>query len=373
MADPRRLNRGVVLLTTLLMMAILAAVGWNLSGRQSLLVTEHRMAFANDQAIQYALGAESFARQILRQDWIQEGDKRDTLLEPWAQSPPPFSIDNGMIELRARDLNGCFNLNAVADGELGGLPAANENSATDPFFQTDTENVSLGNAPPFTSTGESTRRAGVRDGTATNLERFRRLLVQAGLAPDAADAWRDWVDSDDIPSGAGAEDGDYMLLTPPYRAANQLAVHLSEFELIKGMDSASMAGLMDALCVLPSTELKVNVNTANPTVLAALVPEINAGVLAELSAAPRDFAEVAQFTNQFAEFSNAVDALTVSSEYFEISVRVRVDDSTIEMVSVIHRDVASGQIALISRDLSRHLLSRSSAVAPTRSSMELAP
>jgi len=371
MAYPRRLNRGVVLLTTLLMMAILAAIGWNLSGRQSLLVTEHRMAFTNDQAIQYALGAESFARQILRQDWIQEGEKRDTLLEPWAQSPPPFSIDNGTIELRARDLNGCFNLNALGDGAYGGVPAANETSETDLFVEAISEEVAGGNAPPFASGDGSQRGRGEPVGA--NLERFRRLLAQSGLAPDVADAWRDWIDPDDIPSGAGAEDGDYMLLTPSYRTANQLAAHLSEFELIKGIESGSLAGLSDSVCVLPSATLKVNVNTATPAVLAALVPDVNADTLAEFAAAPRDFSDIGQFTNQFAEFSNAVDALTVSSEYFEISVRVRVDDSTIEMVSVIHRDLASGQIALISRDLSRHFLSRSSAVVPVRPSTEFAP
>lgn len=367
MVRPRRLNRGVVLLTTLLMMAILAAIGWNLSGQQTLLIAEHRMAFANDQAIQYALGAESFARQILREDWIQEGEKRDTLLEPWAQSPPPFTIDNGMIELRARDLNGCFNLNALADGVYGDQPASGA-SATGLFVQTEIDEVSLDNTSPVANAAGTQRGAGEAPGAAVNLERFRRLLAQSGLPADVADAWRDWIDPDDIPSGSGAEDGDYMMSTPPYRAANQLAAHLSEIELVKGMESVPLAGLTDAVCVLPTAALKVNVNTATPAVLAALVPEVSADMLAEFAAAPRDFSDVGQFTNQFSEFSNAVDALTVSSEYFEISVRVRVDDSTIEMVSVIHRDSASGQIALVSRDLSRHFLSRSAALVAARPS-----
>jgi general secretion pathway protein K len=368
MVRPRRLNRGVVLLTTLLMMAILAAIGWNLSGQQTLLITEHRMAFANDQAIQYALGAESFARQILRDDWIREGEKRDSLLEPWAQSPPPFTIDNGMIELRARDLNGCFNLNALVDGAYGDRPAASDTSQTDLFVQAEVDQVSPGNPSPFANAAGSERGAGEAAGSASNLERLRRLLTQSGLPPDAADAWRDWIDPDDIPSGSGAEDGDYMMSTPPFRAANQLAAHRSEFDLIKGMESVSLAALSESVCVLPTPALKVNVNTATPAVLAALVPEVNADMLAEFAAGPRDFSDIGQFTSQFSEFSNAVDALTVSSEYFEISVRVRVDDSTIEMVSVIHRDLASGQIELVSRDLSRHYLSRSAALVAARPS-----
>ncbi|MGA0839107.1 MAG: type II secretion system minor pseudopilin GspK [Pseudomonadales bacterium] len=365
MARPRRLNRGVVLLTTLLLMAILAGVGWNLSGRQTLLVTEHRMAFANDQAFQYALGAETFARQILRQDWAQEGDRRDTLLEPWAQSPPPFAIDNGSIELRARDLNGCFNLNALAVSAPDGTPE--EPGDAIGGVQIEPVNALIGTPREPGNTLIGTPR---EPGTPGNRERFQRLLAQVGLTPDLADSWRDWLDPDDTPAGAGAEDGDYLLESPAYRTANQPAAHVSEFDLLRGNESDARALLSELVCVLPDTGLKVNVNTAVSGVLAALIPEPNLEALAEFAAAPRDLSDVGQFTAQFPEFSVAVDALTVSSEYFEISVRVRVDDSTVEMVSVIHRDPASGRLSVISRDLSRYFLSRAPAAAEANQSIE---
>jgi type II secretory pathway component PulK len=109
--------------------------------------------------------------------------------------------------------------------------------------------------------------------------------------------------------------------------------------------------------MLPTTTLKLNVNTAPPEVLAALNPALNPDALARFTETPRDLDDVAEFTQQFPDLAGAVDALTVSSEYFEVSVRARVDDAQVEMVSVLHRDPGSGRIELLSRDLSKNFQS----------------
>ena len=54
-------QRGVVLLSVLLILALLTALVYQLVGRQSLVVAQARQTFAGDQALQYALGAEDFA------------------------------------------------------------------------------------------------------------------------------------------------------------------------------------------------------------------------------------------------------------------------------------------------------------------------
>lgn len=357
MAHTRRLNRGVVLLTTLLVLALLAALAWQMVGRQGILVAQYRQSFAGDQALDYALGAETFARQILYQDWSEGGPQKDTLLEIWAQAVPPFEVDNGFIELRARDLNGCFNLNSVAAGAGPGGGSGDPDDADDPaaFESADDEP-----ADDPAEAGQPTGPAGPGGEAAaagSNHQRLRQLLRNLALPEALADTWRDWVDADQDLTGFGAEDGDYLAREPAYRTANGPAAHVSELRLLRDLDPAMYEALAPSVCVLPVNTLKLNVNTARPEVLAALNPAMNVAALVGAAEAPRDFGDVAQFTQQFPDLASAVDALAVSSEYFEVSIRARVDDAQVEMVSVLHRDPGSGRVTLVSRDLSRNFQS----------------
>ena len=189
MASPRYLNRGVVLLSVLLIVALLAAVAYQLLARHSLTVAQARYSFNGDQSLAYALGAETLARQVLYEDWSQSGPGVDNLLETWAQPLAPFEIENGLIEVQVRDMHSCFNLNSLAGSE------------------------------------------GQR-----NLARLKTLLRNNNVPDTLADAWHDWVDADNSISGFGAEDGEYLLLKQAYRTANQRAGHVSEFRLIKGFE-----------------------------------------------------------------------------------------------------------------------------------------
>jgi general secretion pathway protein K len=342
MAASGQLNRGVVLMTTLLVLALLAALAWQMVGRHSLLIAQYRQGFAGDQALAYALGAESFARQLLYQDWSEGGPQKDTLLEIWAQAAPPFDVENGSIEIHARDLNGCFNLNSVATGGPGGgIPdGGGDAGAPSP------------DAPDFQGPG-----TGGTPGTASNHQRLRQLIRNLGLPDGLADAWRDWIDADQDVTGFGAEDGDYLLLDPPYRTANALAADVSEFRLLKDVEPEAYDLLAPSICVLPDRSLRLNVNTARPEVLAALSPAVSADEMARFTEGPRDLSDVSQFTQLFPDLAGAVDALAVSSEYFEVSIRAQVDDAQVELVSVLKRDRTSGRIELISRDLSKNFRS----------------
>ena len=114
MASTRRLNRGVVLLSVLLIVALLSAVAYQLLARHSLTVAQARYSFSGDQSLAYALGAETLARQVLFEDWSQSGPGVDNLLETWAQPLAPFEIENGLLEVQVRDMHSCFNLNSLA-------------------------------------------------------------------------------------------------------------------------------------------------------------------------------------------------------------------------------------------------------------------
>ena len=301
-----RRDRGVVLLSVLLVLALLSALAWQLMGRHSLVIAQSRFMFTGDQSLGYALGAETFARQVLFDEWRQGGAGKDTLLEPWAQPVAPFEIDNGFLEVQVRDLHRCFNLNSLA--------------------------------------GANAQQ---------NVDRFKTLLRNRELPENLAEVWKDWIDADQEITGFGAEDGDYLGNDPPYRTADRPAAHVSELALVRDFDPAYWEALESEVCVLPSTELRINVNTASAAVLAALSPNLNEPQLEAFTEAPRDYDAVAAVVSEFADLTGAVDALTVTSEYFEVSVRARVDDGQTELTSVLRRDAASGAIELVSRNLGR--------------------
>ncbi len=306
MASTRHLNRGVVLLSVLLIVALLAAVAYQLLARHSLTVAQARYSFSGDQSLAYALGAETLARQVLYEDWSQSGPGVDNLLETWAQPLAPFEIENGLLEVQVRDMHSCFNLNSLAGSE------------------------------------------GQR-----NLARLKTLLRNNNVPDTLADAWHDWVDADNSISGFGAEDGEYLLLKQAYRTANQRAGHVSEFRLIKGFEVDYLDALGDVLCVLPSDSLRLNINTASAQVLASLSPKLTAQQMLGFVEVERSYTDVAELTSEFPDLAAAVDALTVTSEYFEVQVRAVVDGSVTELASLLHRDPNDGTLKVISRDLGK--------------------
>ncbi len=314
MIGQRRI-RGVVLLSVLLILALLSALVYQLVGRQSLVVAQARQTFAGDQALEYALGAEAFARQVLRQEWMDTGAV-DNLTEIWAQPLPPLEVDNGFLEIQVRDLNGCFNLNSVAS----------------------------------TRTGQG--------GARINLTRFKTLLRNLNLPDNIGDAWLDWIDPDQEVSGFGAEDGEYLLEEYPHRTADRLAGDVSELRMVKEVDRDVWALIEPYVCVLPTDVLKVNVNTADAMVLAALNPSLSEAQLQAVTESERLYTDVTQLTTEIPELVPARDALSVASEYFEIQVRAQVDDSLVELSSVLHRAPNDGTITLLTRNFGKSFRSR---------------
>lgn len=307
----RRRSTGVVLLSVLLVLALLSALAWQLMGKHSLVIAQARFTFTGDQSLEYALGAEQFARQVLVEEWRQGGAEKDTLQEVWARPTAPFEIDNGLLEIQVRDLHRCFNLNSLAGS------AAQE-----------------------------------------NLERLRTLLRNRNVPESLADVWRDWVDADEQAEGFGAEDGEYLLEQPAYRTANRPAAHVSEFRLIRGVEPDHLEALGDTLCVLPATDLSINVNTASAEVMAAMSPTLSESQMQAFAEAERDYDNVSAVVNEFPDLTPAVDALAVTSEYFRVDIRAQMDSGRTELSSVLRRDRGSGEITLVSRDFGRDFRSR---------------
>ncbi|MDE0054173.1 MAG: type II secretion system minor pseudopilin GspK [Gammaproteobacteria bacterium] len=302
---------GVALVSVLLVVALASAIASQMISRQALTVAHARHVFEGAQARQYAFGAEAYARQLLFEDWSKD-NALDTLLENWSLPIQPFEIEEGRIELAIVDLERRLNLNAVRSPE--------------------------------------------------NLQRFKRLLAQLQLDTNLADAWLDWIDDDETVYGYGAEDEHYLLAQPAYRAANQPAASASAMLAVKGFTKDTYERLLPYVALLPVNELKVNVNTADGTVLYSL----GASFAPEEGNAPietaREFTDVAEAVTQYPGLREGMEALTVTSAFFEVQVRVEMGEAQAELVSTLYRDPVSGRIWLLGRDFGRRVPSTYDAV-----------
>ncbi len=304
-----RTQHGVALLSILLIVALVTALMYHLMTQQALVVAQTRQVIRADQSLAYALGAEAYARQILFDDWNRpESRALDTLSEPWAVPSVPFDIEAGTLELSIEDLDRRFNLNALAG-----------------------------------------------EGAAKNLVRFKTLLGSLGMDPVVAEAWRDWVDSDTEAAGFGAEDGAYLVATPPFRTANQAAGSTSELALLSLLDADQLARLLPYVTTLPTSNLKININTANAPSLEALSSRVSPTQVETLVQSDRHYEDVSVLLAEVPELSDSIDAMSVVSSYFEIHARAEIDGFRTELTSEVYRDPTTGHISLLSRDFGKRL------------------
>lgn len=319
------------MVSILFVVALISAIAYQLMQQQSLTIAQSRVAFNGSQARHFALGAEAFARQALHEDWSNDATKsKDTLAEAWAQPLAPFEIEGGFLEVQFTDLHRCFNVNALAraDGRAGD----------------DDESRDRGSP-----------------GSADPLARFKTLLRHLAIDEAVADSVKDWVDADDEVTGFGAEDSEYLIAQPSYRAANTLLTDVSELRAVQGVTDEVFALLAPHVCALPETELALNINTVSMPVLLSLSTSLTEANVEPFANSERDFSDVATATSEFAELASGADALTVVSEYFALDVRAEFEGARVELRSILVRDAADGRITLISRDFGRRFQTRFSA------------
>jgi general secretion pathway protein K len=301
----------------LLFFAFLSAVAVRLASNHAMLIAGSRNSFTSDLALNYALGGEEMARQVLYEDFTHSGKDVDHLQEAWARGLPPLSLDEGgSVEIQISDLQGCFNLNALGSGTAQAVHVALIN-----------------------------------------------LLNITGLPPAIADRALDWVDADDITTGFGGEDNEYLLAKPAFRTPNGRFGDTSEIRvLLEGIDTGEDDGvnrrLLPLLCALPIDQLQVNVNTARGEVLAALLPGSDLSRPQALSNQPRGFRTVGEFVQSHPEYQTVTAMLRTTSEWFRINVRVQIDRTMVIMSSLAFRDPATGRVVIRSRDFGQDFRSR---------------
>lgn len=144
-------QRGVALLTVLLLVVSITVVAGSMLASQKIAIRRSGLLFNQDQLLQAIDGGQQLAITILRAD--NKLNKTDSMQDIWAQPLPPFSLGSYSISAELRDEASRFNINNLYhDGA------------------TDSEALTV----------------------------FQRLLTQLNLEPEIAIAVLDWQDTDGV-------------------------------------------------------------------------------------------------------------------------------------------------------------------------------
>lgn len=299
-------QRGVAIITALLIVAIATTVSVTISTRLQLDVRRTGNMINGDQAYLYTLAAESWSQRILKND--REESQIDHLGENWAIELPPLPVEGGYIQGKLTDLQSCFNLNNL-------LAANAENSIS--------------------------------------RTRLERMLDNLGIDKGNAQAIIDWVDDDlqtTIPDGA--EDVYYMNLDQPYRSANAPMQSVSELRLIRGFEDPKVYNtLLPHVCAF-GVSTPININTATEEVLRSLADELNDSDVEQIIERRTEtaFNDINEFTsfNDLKKKIASTEGLSVDTEYFMLATRSTIGQVTAVNYSIIHRS-SDGNTRVIAR------------------------
>jgi general secretion pathway protein K len=310
----KQYQRGVALITALLIAALVTVAAVAMASRQQLDIRRTGNMLEADQAYMYALAGETWVTQILKED--QQKTQIDTLAEDWATKIPPLPVEGGMISGSVEDLQGRFNLNNLINASPGnnqGKPDVEQNKI------------------------------------------LQRILAQVSLAqkdvqfsPFVTNRITDWIDPDANALADGAEDLVYLSIDQtPYRAANRLMASPSELAAVAGLSLTDVAALMPFVATLPqaataTTATQVNVNTALPIVLMSLhqdiTPQIAEDLIAYRTATP--FEKADDFVKKLKDDHGITldpKLVSVSSDYFLITSDAAIGRTTLRMYSLLER------------------------------------
>ena len=208
----RRRQRGVALITALLVVVLATVAAVSMVTRQHLDIRRAGNVLTQDQAYLTALAAERYALKLLSES---EGDRE----LPWdgCVSPPlRVSIGDARMDIWLEDMHCRFNLNNLA--------GANEASVA---------------------------------GFVRLLEGIRADYPELAFDPDqVVAATQDWMNPE-------TDDPVYRLASPPYLSANRVFAVPEELRLVQGMDADLWLVLAPYVTALPRTGTSINMEYAS--------------------------------------------------------------------------------------------------------------
>lgn len=318
MPNTAKAQKGLALISVLLIFAIVAVLAGAMIERQSLDIQRSANLQALQQARAYSSGIEYAVRVALQLDY-ENDEEVDHLLEEWAQERT-FPLSPGMAYIKIFDAQARFNLNSLH-------PSASNNDV--------------------------------------QLKRFKYLLAELGLDEGIATNTANFIDEE------SQSDDDYLSAEVPYRASYSLFKHPSELLLVNLVDADSYRVLTPYISTLPITA-QLNVNTASNIVLSALSSDFSIdeadAVIAERGeegfSAVSDFwslSEISSFTTSSSDEDDEETSkelwdksdFSVNSEYFEVFAKVELADRIATVEMLIYRNAETGDMRTYYRDFSR--------------------
>jgi len=298
----RPAQRGIALITAVLMVALATILAVEVGFRGFLDQRRSGTLFALDLAYEVALGAEAWAADFLKQD-LQES-QTDHLGETWARPLPPLPIDGGgIVEGRLEDMQGRFNINNLVTPE----GAANEAA----------------------------------------VKQLERIFSTLDIEPTWATAIADWIDIDTQPGFPdGAEDSVYTGQDPPHLTANMPVTRVSELMVLPGFGAERFARVRPFLAALP-VGTKLNVCTAPGVVLDSLSEGTSEFGIdpKNLEARRKDacFPTLEDLRGALgdAAFAELQNSLTESSSYFRATAWVTIGTTEFTLYSLLARSAGS--------------------------------
>lgn len=284
--------RGFVLINALVLVAALAAVAVFMLARAEDARLRASAALEAAQLGLYLDAVEALAVQILEDDGAG-GVPVDALAEAWAKPLPPVPLDRGQVSGQIVDLQGRFNINALADP------------------------------------GDELARAS-----------FDRLALRLGLSPQAVEDMVDFL------SPGGPEDiRAYTRSDPPIRPVGGALLMREQLRQIPTLSERDYRRLEPYVAALPG-RMKLNVNTVSAEVLASVLPNVNAAAVEALLASARrqPFAAPGAFMTELSRVMREEDfaevpeeMFTVGSEWFGLDAAADLDGRVATRRAVIRR------------------------------------
>ena len=268
-----RSHHGAALITVLLIVAMATTITAFMAQQQGFWQLELTNSRDRVQASYIAQAGVDWARSVLADD--AANNTFDHPREMWAVKLPAIPVEGGEVQGILEDQQGLFNLNNIVQNGMVSAPA---------------------------------------------VVRFQRLLTSLDLPAELAYALVDWMDADTtVQATGGAEDGYYLNLPKPYRAANRPLYEISELLWVRGFDANVIRRLQGFVSVLPQHTM-INVNFASAEVLSAVVDGLSLQAARQIVSSRKEvaFKNVQEMMAKLpvGVGTNSSGELSVSSQYF---------------------------------------------------------
>jgi general secretion pathway protein K len=315
--NPR--ESGAALLTVLLLVAVMAVITAVALERLTLATRMAQNGVGADQGHAFLLSGEMLAALRLG-DLVKARPGRTSLTGGWLGTPQAIPVPGGTVTARVRDAGNCFNVNSLVEGKEAGA---------------------------YTS-----RPAGILQFAAL----LRLLGTQPRVAEQIATSSADWIDSDLLPQGGGAEDPYYQGQPVPFRTAGDLLADPSELRTVNGMTAAIYDRARPWLCALPVTDLSpININTLLPdqAILLAMLADGRLGAdqaRQVLAQRPQDgYGSLPAFWQQPALVSlglgtDATSQTKLTSRWFEVDLRANLGGTDVNETALFDAENAPARL-----------------------------